>query len=33
MRHLLPFLIIFLIGIIVTPNAFAETDSVPALSV
>ena len=30
MRHLLSFLIIFLIGIIVTPNAFAETTNVPA---
>ena len=30
MRHLLSFLIIFLIGIIVTPNAFAETANVPA---
>ena len=30
MSNMLPFLIIFLIGIIVTPNAFAETANVPA---
>ena len=29
MRHSLSFLIVFLIGIIVTPNAFAETANVP----
>ena len=30
MRHSLSFLIVFIIGIIVTPNAFAETANVPA---